>query len=110
MGLACGQRHGAYHGSYSRLLGDLLANISYFTLRRKEKLWPHTREFADRAIAHVSNMLKKLQEVGEPCSLYTVRPYPSLACFAPLFGNAKGKRFIFPFDFLSSVPGVAELA
>lgn len=42
------------------------------SLSRKEKLWPHTREFADRAIAHASNMLKKLQEVGEPCSLYTV--------------------------------------
>ncbi len=45
-------------------------------VRRKEKLWPHTREFADRAIAHVSNMLKKLQEVGEPCSLYTVCAAP----------------------------------
>ncbi len=80
-----------------------------FTLRRKEKLWPHTREFADRAIAHVSNMLKKLQEVGEPCSLYTVRPYSSLACFAPLLCNTKGKNFIFPFGFLFSVPGGAEL-
>lgn len=39
---------------------------------RKEQLWPHVREFADRGIEHVTNMLRKLQEVAEPCSLYTI--------------------------------------
>lgn len=40
-------------------------------VRRKEDLWPHVREFADRAIAHASATLARLQESG-PCELYIV--------------------------------------
>ena len=39
---------------------------------RKEKLWPHIREFADRAIAHTRKTLIALSEAGTPCELYTV--------------------------------------
>lgn len=39
---------------------------------RKEKLWPHTREFADAAIQHCTDMRGQLQRAGEPCELYTV--------------------------------------
>lgn len=39
---------------------------------RKEQLWPHVREFADRGIAHVTATLRRLQEASEPCSLYTI--------------------------------------
>lgn len=36
-------------------------------------MWPHVREFADRAIAHAQATLSKLQETGEgPCELYVV--------------------------------------
>ena len=40
--------------------------------RRKEQLWPHVREFADRGITLVTNTLRRLQEASEPCSLYTI--------------------------------------
>ena len=45
-------------------------------LRRKEQLWPHVREFADRGILHVANTLRRLQEASEPCSLYTIHGAP----------------------------------
>lgn len=39
---------------------------------RKELLWPHIREFADRGIAHVSSTLAALAEAGRRCDLYCV--------------------------------------
>ena len=45
-------------------------------VRRKEQLWPHVREFADRGIEHASTTLRRLQEVSEPCSLYTIHGPP----------------------------------
>lgn len=39
---------------------------------RKEELWPHVREFADRALEHVSCTLARLQEAGEPAALWAV--------------------------------------
>lgn len=40
---------------------------------RKEELWPHVREFADRGVCHVSATLARLQqEGGEPCELYCI--------------------------------------
>jgi len=41
-------------------------------MRRKEQLWPHVREFADRGITLVTNTLRRLQEASEPCALYTI--------------------------------------
>ena len=41
-------------------------------LCRKEKLWPHIREFADRGISHAKGMLQSLGEAGTPCELYAV--------------------------------------
>jgi len=35
------------------------------TRRRKEALWPHVREFADRGLAHVKATLAALSERGE---------------------------------------------
>ena len=40
--------------------------------RRKERLWPHIREFADNGIAHTKRMLSALGENGTPCELYAV--------------------------------------
>lgn len=37
---------------------------------RKEALWPHVREFADRGIAHAAGMLGALAEAGRRCELY----------------------------------------
>ncbi len=42
------------------------------TACRKEKLWPHIREFADRAIAHTRRTSIALSEAGTPCELYAV--------------------------------------
>lgn len=39
---------------------------------RKELLWPHVREFADRGIAHASTMLTKIAATGRRCELYTI--------------------------------------
>ena len=39
---------------------------------RKENLWPHLREFADRGIAHCKNMLVRLTEAHTPCELFAV--------------------------------------
>ncbi len=39
---------------------------------RKEKLWPHIREFADRGVAHTKHTMAKLGEAGTPCELYAV--------------------------------------
>lgn len=39
---------------------------------RKELLWPHVREFADRGIAHATNMLAAMAEAGRRCELYAV--------------------------------------
>ena len=39
---------------------------------RKEQLWPHLREFADRGIVHAKSTLVKLAEDRTPCELYTV--------------------------------------
>ena len=39
---------------------------------RKERLWPHVRELADRAIAHVRSTLAALSDAGAPCELYCV--------------------------------------
>ena len=36
---------------------------------RKERLWPHVREFADRGIAHVKRTLAALADAGAPCEL-----------------------------------------
>ena len=39
---------------------------------RKEQLWPHLREFADRGIAHAKSSLLKLADDKTPCELYAV--------------------------------------
>jgi len=39
---------------------------------RKERLWPHVREFADCAISHVRSTLAALSDAGAPCELYCV--------------------------------------
>jgi hypothetical protein len=39
---------------------------------RKEALWPHVREFADNAIAHVDATLAALAAGGEACELYDI--------------------------------------
>ncbi|KAL3157983.1 hypothetical protein ABBQ32_012382 [Trebouxia sp. C0010 RCD-2024] len=39
---------------------------------RKEKLWPHVREFADRGIAHAKKMVTTLAEAKTPCELYMI--------------------------------------
>lgn len=39
---------------------------------RKERLWPHIREFADNGIAHTKRMLSALGENGTPCELYAI--------------------------------------
>lgn len=39
---------------------------------RKEQLWPHLREFADRGIAHTKATLTRLAEDKTPCDLYAV--------------------------------------
>lgn len=39
---------------------------------RKEKLWPHIREFADNGIQHAKNMVIKLAKAHTPCELYAV--------------------------------------
>lgn len=39
---------------------------------RKEELWPHIREFADRGLTHSKSMLNSLAESGEPCELYYI--------------------------------------
>lgn len=41
-------------------------------LSRKENLWPHLREFADRGIAHCKKTLVKLTEDHTPCELYSI--------------------------------------
>jgi len=41
-------------------------------LHRKEKLWPHVREFADRGIAHAKRMVTTLAEAKTPCELYVI--------------------------------------
>ena len=41
-------------------------------LHRKEKLWPHVREFADRGIAHAKKMVTTLAEAKTPCELYVI--------------------------------------
>lgn len=42
------------------------------TICRKEKLWPHIREFADNGIQHAKNMVIKLAKAHTPCELYAV--------------------------------------
>ncbi|KAK9919093.1 hypothetical protein WJX75_009336 [Coccomyxa subellipsoidea] len=42
------------------------------TYLRKEKLWPHIREFADRGVANTKHTLVALGEAGTPCELYAV--------------------------------------
>ncbi|GBF90940.1 sucrose-phosphate synthase-like [Raphidocelis subcapitata] len=39
---------------------------------RKEMLWPHVREFADNALAHVAKTLAALAAAGEVCELYDI--------------------------------------
>ena len=39
---------------------------------RKELLWPHAREFADRGIAHANRTLAAMAEAGRRCELYAV--------------------------------------
>ena len=39
---------------------------------RKEELWPHIREFADRGLEHAKKTLNSLGEAGEPCELYYI--------------------------------------
>jgi len=39
---------------------------------RKENLWPHLREFADRGIAHCKKTLVQLTEAHTPCELFAV--------------------------------------
>ncbi len=41
-------------------------------MSRKENLWPHLREFADRGIAHCKKTLVQLTEGHTPCELYAV--------------------------------------
>jgi len=36
---------------------------------RKELLWPHLREFADRTLEHVTSQLQLLEDAGVPCRL-----------------------------------------
>ncbi len=47
-------------------------SINQHQLCRKEKLWPHIREFADRAIAHTRKTSIALSEAGTPCEQYAV--------------------------------------
>lgn len=42
------------------------------TYVRKELLWPYVREFADRGIAHATNMLAAMADAGRRCELYVV--------------------------------------
>ncbi|KAL4458202.1 hypothetical protein ABPG75_013067 [Micractinium tetrahymenae] len=42
------------------------------TYVRKELLWPYAREFADRGIAHATNMLAAMADAGRRCELYVV--------------------------------------
>ena len=39
---------------------------------RKEDLWPHVREFADRVIEHAIATMTRLQESGEPAALHVI--------------------------------------
>jgi hypothetical protein len=39
---------------------------------RKEALWPYVREFSDRAIYHIEDMLHRLRDSGTKCELYAV--------------------------------------
>ena len=39
---------------------------------RKERLWPHVREFADRGVAHVKLTLAALADAGRPCELFAL--------------------------------------
>ena len=47
-------------------------NRTRFGTCRKEKLWPHVREFADRGIAHAKKMVTTLAEAKTPCELYMI--------------------------------------
>ncbi len=48
------------------------ALIHDFWHGRKEKLWPHLREFADHAIAHAKRTVGALAENKTPCELYVI--------------------------------------
>jgi hypothetical protein len=50
----------------------LYPSWSIYLRRRKELLWPHIREFADRGISHAKDMLHRLHAAGEPCQLFVI--------------------------------------
>jgi hypothetical protein len=58
---------------------------------RKEALWPHVPEFAQRAIAHIRGMQHTLSAAGEPVELYNVHGhYADAAEAAALISRVLG--------------------
>ena len=70
--------------------------------RRKERLWPHIREFADNGIAHTKRMLSALGENGTPCELYAIHGHYADAGEArfllhpPCYGRADNLGLLCP--------------
>lgn len=63
---------------------------------RKEALWPHVREFADRAISHVKSTLRSLSASGEACELYAVHGhYADAGEVATLMASSLGVDMVF---------------
>ncbi len=46
--------------------------LTWWPACRKENLWPHLREFADRGIAHCKKTLVQLTENHTPCELFAI--------------------------------------
>lgn len=46
--------------------------LTFPTARRKEDLWPHVREFADRTLVHVRRTLGRLAGAGQLAELWAV--------------------------------------
>ncbi|MEW5317912.1 MAG: hypothetical protein WDW38_009174 [Sanguina aurantia] len=71
---------------------------------RKEDLWPHVREFADRAISHIAATLTRLHDIGEGSELYAVHGHyadageaaaliaATLGCDMALTGHSLGRN------------------
>lgn len=70
----------------------------------KEDLWPHVREFADRAISHIAATLTRLHDIGEGSELYAVHGHyadageaaaliaATLGCDMALTGHSLGRN------------------
>lgn len=76
---------------------DFLINVHHGVGRcRKEALWPHTREFADRGIAHVKSTLAALSAAGEACELYAIHGhYADAGDVASLMAATLGTDMVF---------------